>query len=149
MAIVDDSFNDYCLPVIDGLGVPFIFYSASSGYPSTWASMGASQELATVPNYFSGSDSVMNFKERLSNLVTVVTITMIRNWYTIPTIDQYISKDLPNSRSILEIEKDASLCFINSKLATSWARPLPPSIIGLGPLHLRSVLPLPPVGPYH
>jgi len=143
VVIVDDSFNEYCLPVIESLSVPFIFYSASTGYPSTWASMGASQELATVPNRFSGFDNQMDFWERLTNTATVTLIQLVRNWYTIPAIDRHVRKDLPNSRSILDIEKDASLFFISSKSATSWTRPLPPKVVPLGPLHVRPALPLP------
>ena len=146
VVIVDDSFNEYCLPVIESLSVPFIFYSASTGYPSTWASMGASQELATVPNRFSGFDNQMDFWERLTNTATVTLIQLVRNWYTIPAIDRHVRKDLPNSRSILDIEKDASLFFISSKSATSWTRPLPPKVVPLGPLHVRPALPLPSVG---
>ena len=147
LVIIDDSFNEYCLPIVEKLGVPFIFYSASTGYPSTWASMGASQELATIPNRFSGFDNEMDFYQRLQNAVTVSVVQLIRNWYTIPAMDRHISADFPNTRSILDIERDASLFFISSKSATSWTRPLPPTVIPLGPLHVRAAVALPSVGP--
>jgi len=143
LVIIDDSFNEYCLPIVEKLGVPFIFYSASTGYPSTWASMGASQELATIPNRFSGFDNEMDFYQRLQNAVTVSVVQLIRNWYTIPAMDRHISADFPNTRSILDIERDASLFFISSKSATSWTRPLPPTVIPLGPLHVRAAVALP------
>merc|ERR1712071_662595 len=84
-----------------------------------------------------------DFYQRLQNAVTVSVVQLIRNWYTIPAMDRHISADFPNTRSILDIERDASLFFISSKSATSWTRPLPPTVIPLGPLHVRAAVALP------
>ena len=65
LVILDDSFNDFCLKIIEDLQVPFVYFSSSTGYPWIFNSMGVSQELSSVPSRFTGYDSTMDFKQRL------------------------------------------------------------------------------------
>ena len=145
LVIVDDSYHDFCLPIIEHLGAPFILHSASTGYPWTWNAMGASQELASVPNRFSPYDNEMTFRQRLYNAVAGMFVTYVRTSLLIPATDAIVKERFPNARSISAIEKDASLFFISSKVATYWPRQLPPTVIPLGPLHVRPAQPLPQV----
>jgi len=144
LVIIDDSFHDFTLPVIEELiGAPFILHSASTGYPWSWAAVGASQELASVPGRMSRFNNEMAFHERLSNTLITSIMMGMRNWYMIPALDEAVKERLPNARSISAIQNEASLLFFCSKFATSWPRPLPPTAIPLGPLHVRPALPLP------
>ena len=145
LVILDDSFNDFCLKIIEDLKVPFVYFSSSTGYPWVFNAMGASQDLATVPSRFTVYDNTMNFKERVFNTLTGIGALVLRTLIVIPAIDEYTKKDFPLSRSISEIEKEASLYFLSCQWVTTWPRPLPPSVILLGPLHIHSPRPLPQV----
>ena len=52
LVIVDAIFNDFTLPIIDHLKVPFIFYSPGSGPLWTLAAMKADQNLLKDERYF-------------------------------------------------------------------------------------------------
>jgi len=143
--ILDDSYHEFCLPLIDNLGAPFILHSASTGYPWSWAAIGASQELAITPSRFSPYHNEMQFHERLYNVMMSFGLNLVRNFLMIPVMDTINEEYFPDARPISVIEKEASLLFLSSKFATSWPRPLPPSVVPLGPLHVRQALPLPQV----
>lgn len=145
IVILDDSFNDFCLKIIDDLKVPFVYFSSSTGYPWVFNSMGAYQELSSVPSRFTGYDSTMNFKQRLFNSLAGLGSQILRNFIVVPAIDGYTEKYFPLSRSISDIEKEASLYFLSSQWVTTWPRSLPPTVIQLGPLHIRLPQKLPQV----
>lgn len=145
LVILDDSFNDFCLKIIDDLKVPFVYFSCSTGYPWVFSAMGASQELATVPSRFTGFDNSMSFKERLINTLAGGGSQILRKLIALPAIDAYTARDYPLARSISEIEKDASLYFISSHWVATWPRPVPQTIITLGPLHIQTPKSLPHV----
>lgn len=145
LVILDDSFNDFCLKIIEDLKVPFVYFSSSTGYPWVFNSMGASQELSSVPSRFTGYDSTMNFKQRIFNTLAGLGAQILRSFIVIPAIDAYTKKDFPSARSISDIEKDASLYFLSSQWATTWPRSVPPTVIQLGPLHIRPPQTLPQV----
>ena len=142
LAILDDSFNEFFLPIIDDLGVPFVYYSPSTGYPWVFSSMGMPLELSSIPIRFSGYNNEMTFKERLINTIAAFGIVALRNWIVLPAMETYTRKDFPNARPISEIAKDASLYLISS---TGWPRAFPPTIIPLGALHVRPAQPIPMV----
>ena len=145
LVILDDSFNDFCLKIIEDLQVPFVYFSSSTGYPWIFNSMGVSQELSSVPSRFTGYDSTMDFKQRLFNTLAGLGAQILRRFIVIPAIDAYTKKDFPLARSISDIEKEASLYFLSSLWATTWPRSVPPTVIQLGPLHIRPAQPLPQV----
>ena len=145
LVIIDDSFNDVGIPLIDKLGAPFIIHSASTGYPWSWNSIGASQEYASIPGRMSRYHNEMVFKERLVNTLITAGLMMFRQYYILPPIDEHVREYFPNARPIAEIEKEASLLFLCSKIETTWPRPLPPTAVPLGALHVRPAQPLPQV----
>ena len=145
LVILDDSYHEFCLPLIDSLGAPFILHSASTGYPWSWGAMGATQELATIPSRFSPYTNEMKFQERLYNTAMSLGLHLMRNFFVLPTMDAINEQYFPNARPISEIEKEASLLLLSSKVETSWPRTMPPNVIPLGALHVRPAQPLPQV----
>ena len=145
LVIVDAVLNDFTLPIIDYLNVPFIMYSPSSNAPWVYAAVNMPVSYATVPNGLGDYISKMTFLERVVNLVGNELFLLIRKYYILNFLDEIANKDFPNSRPIFEIERDSSLCIINSHPATAWHRPLPPNVIEIGALHTRPPMPLPKV----
>ena len=148
LVIVDAVLNDFTLPIIDYLNVPFIMYSPTSNAPWVYAAVNVPASYASVPGGSGDNGSKMTFLERVGNLVTSELFFLIRKYYIHNFLDEIANKDFPNSRPISEIERDSSLCIINSHPATAWHRPLPPNVIEIGALHARPAMPLPKVQSY-
>ena len=148
LVFVDAVLNDFTLPIIDYLNVPFIMYSPTSNAPWVFAAVNVPASYASVPGGSGDNGSKMTFLERVGNLVTSELFFLIRKYYIHNFLDEIANKDFPNSRPISEIERDSSLCIINSHPATAWHRPLPPNVIEIGALHTRPAMPLPKVRSY-
>lgn len=145
LVIVDAILQDFCLPIVDSLGVPFIYYSPSTGASFTFAALGVSQEYASVPTMFAVYDDRMNFFQRMENMLASEIILQVRRIILLRMLDQVISKDFPNARPIEVIERDAVLCLVNIHPATAWVRSLPPNVIPIGATHVRPTKSLPDV----
>ena len=70
---------------------------------------------------------------------------VIRKWFLLRMLDDYVKKEFPNATPIEQFEKEAAMMFSNSHPATAWPRPLPPNVIPIGALHVRPGKPLPQV----
>ena len=145
LVVVDAIMNEFTLPLIDHLGVPFIFHSASTGPPWTLAAFDVAQDYASVPSMASDYKSRMTFMERFLNLVMTEIFLSIRKIFSLRMLDSIARKDFPNSRPIEEIERNAELCLASSHPATAWPRSLPPTFVPIGAFHVGLPKPLPKV----
>ena len=145
LVILDAIFNDFTLPIIDHLGVPFIYHSPGAGTPWTLAAMQVDQQFASVPMAVHDFKTPMNFPERLINTISTAIFLLSRKIFVLWMVDDYVKKDFPGSRPTELIERDAALCLANIDSATAWPRSLPPTVIPIGPMHCRPAQPLPKV----
>ena len=145
LIIVDAILQDFCLPLVDHLQVPFVYYSPSTGASFTLTAMGVAQEYANVPSMFGVYNDQMTFFQRMENLLASEIILQVRKIILLRMLDQVIRKDFPNARPIEHIERDAKLCLANIHPATAWVRSLPPNVIAVGAMHVRPPKPLPDV----
>lgn len=145
LVIVDAILNDFVLPIIDHINVPFIFYCPASGVPWVMDMLNVPQEYASVPVGMGDYGSQMTFMQRMGNFLSTELFFLVRKAFWLNMLKDVTNKDFPNSRSISEIERDSQLCIINSHPATAWARPLPQNVIPIPALHTRPPKPLPQV----
>lgn len=145
LVIVDAILNDFVLPIIDHINVPFIFYCPASGVPWVMDMLNVPQEYASVPVGMGDYGSQMTFMQRMENFLSTELFFLVRKAFWLNMLKDVTNKDFPNSRSISEIERDSQLCIINSHPATAWARPLPQNVIPIPALHTRPPKPLPQV----
>ena len=145
LVVVDAILNDFVLPIVDHLNVPYIFYSPASNVPWVLNALSVPHEYASVPVGVGDCGSQMTFMQRVKNIFSAELFFLLRKVMWFNVIEELIEKDFPNSRSILEIERDAELCILNSHPATAWARPLPQNVIPIPALHTRPAKPLPQV----
>lgn len=145
LAIVLAVLNDFTLPIIDHLSVPFIYCSATITVPWLMSSMSTSQEYAYMPAFGTDFTDRMSFAERLTNVLRNEIGLLIRPVALLWMLDEMVKKDLPDVRPITEIERDAQLLLVNYHPTIAWPRPLPPTIIPIVAMHLRPVQPLPKV----
>lgn len=145
LIIVDAILQDFCLPLVDHLQVPFVYYSPSTGASFTLSAMGVAQEYANVPTMFGVYNDKMTFFQRMENMLASEIILQLRKIILLRMLDQVIRKDFPDARSIEQIERDAKLCLTNIHPVTAWVRSLPPNVIAVGAMHVRPPKPLPDV----
>ncbi|XP_057375386.1 UDP-glycosyltransferase UGT5-like [Daphnia carinata] len=146
LVIVDAIVSELTFPIIEHLGVPFIFHCSSLGIP--WAAaaleaMGTDLNYATVPFPMTGFDDMMTFRQRLFNLRMAETFRSMRQSYAFDVLDAYVKKDFPNASPTANIMKMASLVLVNSHVTTDWPRSIPPTVIPIGAVHTRPAKQLP------
>ncbi|XP_032792429.2 UDP-glycosyltransferase UGT5 [Daphnia magna] len=147
LVIVDAIVSELTFPIIEHLGVPFIFHCSSLGIP--WAAaaleaMGADLNYAAIPFPMTGFDDRMTFGQRLFNIRMAETFRSMRQSYAFDVLDAYAKKDFPNASPTANIMKKASLVLVNSHVTTDWPRSIPPTVIPIGAVHTRPAKQLPP-----
>ena len=147
LVVIDFMANDFALPIIDSLKVPFVFYTPNSATSSLYDVMGIPKEYASVPSVFlpASFSSNMTFFQRLVNMASSELFALMGRLLVDRTVDEYVKNDFPNARPVAEIKLDVSLCLMNHHVTTAYPRPLPPNVIATGPLHVRPAKPLPEV----
>ena len=145
IAIVDEIVNDFTFPLVDHLGIPFIFFDPGPGTVWSMAAKDVDRQYASIPPLFGAADSQMTFFQRMANLLMTETTLAIRRYFLISAFDKLAEKDFPNARPCAEIERDAQLTFVNIHPTTSYMRPLPATFIPVGAMHVRPANPLPQV----
>ena len=147
LVIVDAILNDFVLPIVDLLRVPWIYLCIPSVIPWHFHVMNVDQQSASIPGGGEGVNrqSLSQFLNRLHNTAYFKLFSFFRDFTILSALDELVKRDYPNARPIAEIQREASLSIINYHPATAWPRPLPPTVISIGPLHTRPALPLPQV----
>lgn len=143
LIIVDADRSDFAYPIVDQFGVPFILYSSASFHsslPWTFTQMTQTRDCA-----ISLIDWFQSFKSRILDVLSNELVDSVRKIILTRMLEDHTKKDFPNARPIRDIEKDASLFFVNNHLITSGLYPLPPMAVSLGATHTRSANSLPMV----
>ncbi len=129
LIILDCIFNDFTFPIIDHLGVPFIFYSPASGTFWTLDAMNVDPELASIPTLGLEVPTPMSFLDRSLNVIANKLVLLIKRVFVLWYVDEISKIDFPNARPAQEVQLDAALCLANIDRATSMPRNLPPTFI--------------------
>ena len=138
----DGFFNEMVYPIIDHLGVTFVFYCSMPNLGRLYRTIKAYDDYASVPVGLTDSDEQMSFLERLGNVLSLEGFGLVQDFTIISMLDELVHKDFPNTRPISEIVKDVSLIMVNSHPFIAWTRSLPPSVIPVSYLHTRPAQPL-------
>lgn len=77
--IFDGICNDFILPLVEHLGVPFISVDPGCGTPWNLAAQDISQEYATVPMQFTGFETLMSYSQRAANFIFTETLLFFVN----------------------------------------------------------------------
>lgn len=145
LVIVDGIVNEFTLPFVDYLQVPFVAFDPGSGTPWNGWSQGVSKDYAFIPPGLGDFGTHMTFFQRLTNMIGTELVTLIRKYYVLSALDRLAREDFPNARPIAEIEKSAALCFVNTHPTTFWNRNLPATLIPTSAMHVRPAQSLPKV----
>ncbi|XP_014481856.1 PREDICTED: UDP-glucuronosyltransferase 1-5-like [Dinoponera quadriceps] len=119
------------------LNVPVISIVTGLEFAYISEVMGNPMSSSFFPGLFVEYPVLVNFWQRLSNTIENFIQPRIFNYYSSPQTDamrKYLRQDMPDVR---EIEKDLALVFVNSHYSFHGIRPVTPSLIEIGGLHME------------
>ncbi|CAB3223476.1 unnamed protein product [Arctia plantaginis] len=139
-----EAIGNYHLVASHILNAPVILFSSFCGYPEHLEAMGAvSIHPLYYPNFFRQKMRNLSFLEKIRQTYIeykIYHIERIKRQKENEALRKTFGPDVP---SIEEMEKNVQMLFLNSHPIFSNNRPVPPSVVYLGALHLQPVKELP------
>jgi glucuronosyltransferase len=145
--VVNDVFHTDCF-----LPFAYKFKALSIGFSTSvlmpWANdrMGNPDNPSYIPNLFTSYSDRMNFVERFVNAVTTVLYKVLYHFLSESASQllarQHFGEDTPD---LAELARNISLVLVNSHFSLNAPRPLVPSVVEIGGLHISKPKPLPQV----
>jgi len=145
--VVNEVFHTDCfLPFAYKFKAISIGVSSSALMP--WANdrFGNPDNPSYIPNIFTSYSDHMNFIERIENAITSVLYKMIYCFFSDSPSQQLVrehfGQDIPD---LAELAMNTSLLLVNNHFSLNAPRPLAPSVVEIGGLHIPKPEPLPQV----
>nr|ADP95149.1 UGT38A1 [Zygaena filipendulae] len=107
--------------------------------------MGDALELSYVPHEFTNIFGYLNLYERARNVINTVYDIIGREIYVVRkqnAIVRDVFKDVQDVPYLGDLERNASLMFLNSHYSLSTVKPSLPNIVEIGGIHMDKVKPL-------
>lgn len=144
--IILESFNSDCFAgIVHKFGAPLIGISSSTIMPWVNKRFGNPTNPAYIPNNFFDFSHKMSFYERFINFGAQV-VHEIYYYYWMMQNDYAISKKyFENLPPLKSIAHNISLLLVNSHFSYTLPRPLVPSVIEVGGIHIGEIKTLPNV----
>ncbi|XP_055920857.1 UDP-glucosyltransferase 2-like isoform X1 [Eupeodes corollae] len=142
--IIMEQFNTDCLMgVAHVLKAPVIALSSCALMPWHYERFGNPIIPSYIPALFMGQAEKMDFLSRVGNWISFHGLNFLYNHYSHKTATELIRRkfghDMPSTE---ELVKETSLVFVNQHYALSGSKPLSPSVIELGGVHIQKARPL-------
>ncbi|XP_049309950.1 UDP-glucosyltransferase 2-like [Bactrocera dorsalis] len=144
--VIIEQFNSDCMAAVaHQLNAPFIGMSSSAMLPWHYEPMGVPMVTAVMPTMFVGKSEDMTFGGRLTNWFLHHAMTFLYDNFNTPAIDAIVREKFgQNTPSVAELVKKTSMLFVNQHFSLSGVKPLPPSVLDLGGMHIQKAKPLDP-----
>ncbi|XP_049309941.1 UDP-glucosyltransferase 2-like [Bactrocera dorsalis] len=144
--IIMEQFNSDCMTAVaHQLKAPFIGLSSCAMTPWHYERVGMPMIPSVMPAVFMGQSEDMTFGARLANWFTDHTMRFLYDNFNTPAIDAMVREKFgQNTPSVAELAKKTSMLFVNQHFSLSGVKPLPPSVIDLGGIHIQKAKPLDP-----
>ncbi|XP_076042323.1 UDP-glucuronosyltransferase 2B15-like [Oratosquilla oratoria] len=142
VAVVELMYNECGLALAQAHGIPVVGFWPlffAGGQPQYTSAFNAP---SVVPTLLSGVPDSMTFAQRLLNFALYLAGKVIMQIY-FHTISSTIVHFLPESPPPAALLANLSGVLIGSHYALDYPRPLPPTFINVGDMHLREPKPLP------
>lgn len=139
-----EQFTSDCMfGIAHRLNAPVIALSSCAMMPWYYHRLGNPQTPSFTPALFMGYSDNMNFRQRISNWLAFYGMKLL--YYTFSDTDsnslikKHIGEDVPDVR---ELAKKTSMFFVNQHYSLGGTKPLVPSVIELGGIHIKDQKPL-------
>ncbi|GLH07895.1 uncharacterized protein GBIM_13283 [Gryllus bimaculatus] len=148
VVIVESFFNEAFLGLAHIFEAPIIQVCPYVGSSWMYSATGSPSPAAYVPDPFLPFNDRMSFVQRFINFVFGVFQELGRELYYLPAQDavmrRWLSVDsrqpLPHVR---DLQRATALMLVNAHVAVSYPRPLMPTLVPVGGMHVRPGKPLP------
>jgi glucuronosyltransferase len=147
LVFIPSHMNECTYGFVHKLNVPYIFVHPHSMENYKTAFSGLRPSPAVVPSYtVPWAQEGMGIAGRTLNFIAYHSLNFIYDWIYLPKMEsifrRYLGSDLPSAR---EIEKNASLAFMNGHFSLSGAKPKLPVLVDVAGIHCRPGQTLPQV----
>lgn len=138
LIIAEAGWGECFFGFIKKFGSPPVVATSGSGIPP-WISLmsGNPENPSYMPNYILPYTSHMTFSERIFNFVNHIITTFLYQYSYIPKQEaiarKYFKEDLP---SFMDVSKNFSIFLVNTLVGLDDPRPLLPSVIPIGGMHV-------------
>lgn len=129
------------LPIAKKLKIPIIGTFSFHEYSIVDQSIGNPHPLV-LPFTFYYSPKKMTFFERLKNVYCHVLLKAYYTWEVLPQVQRFYERHYPSFN--LNSDAAVSLIFLNNH-PTFFSRPMVPTLVEVGGIHIPPPKPLPPV----
>lgn len=142
--IIMEQFNSDCMfGLAHRINAPVIALSSCAMMPWHYERMGNPETPSLTPSLFMGYSDHMNFRQRIGNWLGFYGMKALYYMFSDPDanslVKKYVGDDVPDVR---QLAKRTSMFFVNQHYSLSGAKPLPPSVIELGGIHIKEQKPL-------
>jgi glucuronosyltransferase len=139
LIITEAGWGECFFGFIHKFGSPPVVATSGVGIPP-WISLttGNPENPSYMPNYQLPYTSHMTFSERVFNFVIHIITTSLYQYSYIPKQEaiakKYFKEDLPR---FMDVWKNFSIILVNTLVGLDDARPLLPSVIPIGGMHIK------------
>lgn len=147
--IVLETFNTECpLGIAYKVqpNVPIIALSSCPMMSWHYARLGMPHITSYMPTLFSSNSERMTFIQRLQNWFTIHThnffYPILTHGKTNALLEQYLGDGIP---PVAELIKNTKMMMVNQHYSLAGPKPLPPSVVEVGGIHIKEAKPLDPV----
>ena len=149
LIIIEGAFNEYLLPLVQLLDVPFIYMIGIASPPWLMDAIGSSLALDHFPHPGSNYVGEMNIWQRFYNTLSGFVVVHFHRWFIMSVVDRTASKMLNFSQQMQPAEeiqsKYLSLLISNTHFIINYQLPTWAAEIQAGGLHCGPSNPLPEV----
>ncbi len=146
LIIMEAWINECALPFVRQFNAPFLYVTVLESLPWIQDATGSPLGFSHYPLPSSPYTDQMSLLERTANTWTTLVVLVFRYWFIIPAVDRVIGQHWPSSMnlpSILDIEKNVSLCIVNSHPIINYQYPKNAAVIEAPALQVADSKPLP------
>lgn len=138
LVFVSIFFNDCCYPFSRHFNAPLILLSPVGLISWTSDSIGNPEQYSYVPSIFLPFGDHMSFLERIVNVSMNLCLKVLRAILFTPKLTaaarEFFGDDIP---PLEDIASNTSLVLINNHISINYPRPLLPSVIEVGGMHIK------------
>lgn len=143
LLVVDSAFNDFSLPLAYHWGIPAIYISPGIMYtPIAW-NLNIPYPISYLPTGFSGVSMHMDLLQKITNLLSHCTFSILRTWYYFPNHDRFFQSIYPNIPPLIQLESNVSFMMTHTHPALFPSAPSMPYTTEIACAHCRPSQKLP------